>query len=208
MQELTTSMMTKQEAAITPAAGIHSGMKKGFYNQNSTTQRIAAGLCKELLVTAAEQVLLPDHSRANSRQLHVAEWGCAHGANSIEPICLLADILARRCQEQAGTQQQLQVHVTHVDVPNNDWPALFSCTHQYEEQIHQAHPSVQVTSAAIGKSMYERNFPSGSLDLGFSFSTLHWQSKKACILKHSINPGGIKVRVARGQRRLLTADSC
>ncbi|WIA34649.1 hypothetical protein OEZ86_012965 [Tetradesmus obliquus] len=37
--------------------------------------------------------------------------------------------------------------------------------------------------------MYSRNFPRASLSLGFSFSSLHWQSSSAVRLSRTVNPG-------------------
>jgi len=68
----------------------------------------------------------------------------------------------------------MQVHVVHSDVTGNDWSALFSCAQQYVQQVQGTCPELHVTYAGIGASMYRRNHPSCSLDIGFSFSTLHW----------------------------------
>lgn len=68
----------------------------------------------------------------------------------------------------------MQVHVVHSDVMSNDWAALFSCAQQYVQKVQEQHPQLQVTYAGIGRSMYECNLPNCSIDVGFSFSTLHW----------------------------------
>lgn len=90
--------MTNREENITPSEPPHHGMKKDFYNQHSTTQSSAISLCTQLLVKAAQEVPLQDH--ISSHPLQVAEWGCAHGANSIAPVCLIADVLTQRLAGQ------------------------------------------------------------------------------------------------------------
>ncbi|KAF6261955.1 S-adenosyl-L-methionine-dependent methyltransferase [Scenedesmus sp. NREL 46B-D3] len=90
---------------------------------------------------------------------------------------------------QQQQQQQQEVHISHVDVPNNDFSSLFACTQQYSAAIQHACPLLHVTSSAVGGSMYARNFPRRSLNLGFSFSTLHWQSSRAVRLSGTVSPG-------------------
>jgi hypothetical protein len=214
---------------------LHSGMKPDFYNQHSTTQGNAVDLCRHLLLQAANDMPLPINSQAadtfesnkadGAQQqqqqqhgynscccccIHVAEWGCSHGANSIAPVLLIAEALQQRLaaaantssssseedktlQQQQQQQQQFEVHFSHVDVPSNDFTALFSCSRQYTRTLQQACPLLHVTSSAVGSSMYSRNFPRRSLSLGFSFSSLHWQSSRAVRLSKTVNPGCSKV---------------
>jgi hypothetical protein len=72
----------------------------------------------------------------------------------------------------------LQVHVMHTDVTHNDWPALFTCAREYAHQAQRSCPELHVTYAGIGGSMFCRNHPSCSVDLGFSLAALHWSAEE------------------------------
>ncbi|WIA14472.1 hypothetical protein OEZ85_002995 [Tetradesmus obliquus] len=148
----------KQQQQQQQQQALHSGMKRHFYSQHSSTQGNAVDLCREMLLQAATDMPLPSNTTTTDNQanaalhgeqqqhgchccccINVAEWGCSHGANSIAPVALTAEVL----------QQRL----------------------------------------AVGCSMYSRNFPRASLSLGFSFSSLHWQSSSAVRLSRTVNPG-------------------
>jgi hypothetical protein len=228
---------------------LRTGMKPDFYNQHSSTQGNAVDLCRQLLLQAASEMplkapaaaaaaaaakLQASHTQDEQQQqqqqqlsrhcccccINVAEWGCSHGANSIAPVLLIADVLQQRlaaaaksssgssssaspeftstttaetAPKQQQQQQQQEVHFSHVDVPSNDFSALFKCTQQYSSTLQQTCPLLHVTTSAVGASMYSRNFPARSLSLGFSFSSLHWQSSRAVRLSRTVNPGCSKV---------------
>jgi cyclopropane-fatty-acyl-phospholipid synthase len=166
-------------------------MAKGFYHKHSSTQATAVSSCTGLLQTAAQQV--PIHS---SSTLSIAEWGCAHGGNSIAPVYTISETLAQRMATQAAagdsSLRELQLHVTHTDVVQNSWSELFACAKQYQQKVQESLTHLSVTYAGIGSSQYERNHPDRSLDLGFSYNALHWLSK-GVHLKHTMSPFGSKV---------------
>lgn len=164
------------------------GMLKGFYNKHSSTQASAVNSCNSLLVQAAEQAPLE-----STRALQIAEWGCAHGGNSITPVYTISEVINNRFKLLDGEDQKLQLHVTHTDVVQNSWSELFQCAKQYQQQVQDNLPNLQVTYAGIGSSQYERNHPNSSLDLGFTFNALHWLSKWPCHLKHTMSPFSGKV---------------
>lgn len=177
------------------------GMLKGFYNKNCSTQGVSVDKCRPLLAQAAELVPFPPK---NSQALHIGEWGCASGGNSIAPVLTVSEILNQRVFS-SGSSDKLQLHVTHSDVAGNSWTELFQCAKQYQALVHRDFPHLSVTYAGIGSSQYERNHPDASLDLGFSCNALHWLSKWPCLLKHTLSPFSSKVRPTVLQQR--TEDS-
>lgn len=84
---------------VSVEAAPQSGMMKGFYNKHSSTQASAVTSCTGLLRTASQQV--PIHSSA----LHIAEWGCAHGGNSIAPVYTISEALNQRMEACSWWQQ-------------------------------------------------------------------------------------------------------
>lgn len=53
--------------------------------------------------------------------LQVAEFGCSGGINSVAPVKTLVHTLDQRLQQQQTEQQALHIHVTHEDLPSNDF---------------------------------------------------------------------------------------
>lgn len=159
---------------------LQPGMLKGFYNEHSATQASTVHHCKGLLMEAAETVPLLSGTICN-----VGEWGCAHGGNSISPVYTICESLSRRL---SNSDQKLQVHVTHTDVKGNSWQELFACAQQYQNKVHANLDDIQITYAGIGSSQYVRNLPNSTLDLGFSFNSVHWLRAWPCRLQHAMSP--------------------
>jgi hypothetical protein len=182
------------------------GMLKGFYNNNYTTQASCVHNCRELLVRAAEHISLPDNHTA---ALHIAEWGCAHGGNSIAPVYTISDTINQRIKQcSEDVNRKLQLHVSHTDVAGNSWTELFQCAKQYQQEVHDNFPQLSVTFSGIGSSQYVRNHPSNTLDVGFSFNAMHWLSKWPCHLQHSMSPFSTKVRRLRHHSGVYANRTC
>jgi hypothetical protein len=56
----------------------------------------------------------------------VAEFGCSGGINSIAPVKAIVQTLEQRLKQQQQQQQQLHIHVTHEDLPSNDFVSTSS----------------------------------------------------------------------------------
>jgi SAM-dependent methyltransferase len=76
--------------------------------------------------------------------------------------------------------------VVHTDQPRNDFNALVATVH--------AQPAVEgVHFMQSATSFYRQILPSGSLDLGFSATAMHWLSAKPCDISdhvHAVGAGG------------------
>ena len=107
----------------TPSKAQLLGMKKGLYSQDPRMQNGVAAMCESILTRTGQHVPLPN----TSRPLVMAEWGCAHGANSFAPVVTIATALEERLSKEA-VERQIEVVVVHEDVPANDWTALFIST--------------------------------------------------------------------------------
>lgn len=66
----------------------------------------------------------------------------------------------------------------HEDVPSNNWQEVLACAELYRQEIANQCSHINASTMTVGRSFYERNFPSRILDLGYSFTALHWQSEK------------------------------
>ncbi|MGH3638298.1 MAG: SAM-dependent methyltransferase, partial [Mycobacterium sp.] len=90
-------------------------MDSGFYTAASRLQ--AAGLRRAITLfeRAAEVVPLP----RSPRPVVIADYGAATGHNSLLPIGAAIAVLRKR------TRPEHSVLVTHTDIPENDFTALF-----------------------------------------------------------------------------------
>ena len=96
----------------------------------------------------------------------IGDFGCAGGANEMEPMGLAIDGLPSR---SPGTP----VQVVHTDLPQNDFGPLFDFLQRPESYLG-GRP--EVYPAVIGRTLYGPLFPAGTLTLGWSSITLHWLS--------------------------------
>lgn len=121
---------------------LHSGMKRHFYSQHSSTQGNAVDLCRELLLQAATDMPLPSNTTTTDNQanaalhgeqqqhgchccccINVAEWGCSHGANSIAPVALIAEVLQQRLADysRGACSAAGPCHIRLVCFPAASW---------------------------------------------------------------------------------------
>ncbi|KAF6262130.1 S-adenosyl-L-methionine-dependent methyltransferase [Scenedesmus sp. NREL 46B-D3] len=141
--------------------------------------------------------------------LQVAEFGCSGGINSVAPVKTLVHTLDQHLQQQQTEQQALHIHVTHEDLPSNDFASLFrllsdpttSYTAPPSSSTNSSSSSrCRVTYAAVGRSFYEPLFPPASLHVGFSCCALHWLSRAPVLL--SSTPHWFSPRVTQQEREL------
>lgn len=133
-----------------------------FYTAGSRLQ--AAGLRRAITLfeEAARAVPIPP----SPRPIVLADYGAANGHNSLLPITAAISVLRRR------TRPEHSVMVTHTDVPDNDFSALFRVLSEdpdsYLKKDHAAFAS------AVGRSFYTQIIPSNSVNLGWSAWAVLW----------------------------------
>lgn len=146
------------------------GMQPGYYSKNCITQGTAVAACLEMLVRACNEA--PCHQK---NTVEVAEWGCAHGVNSVLPVAVICETLRQRlnktdttatsaelqqhpvemCMSAGGQEVPLEVHITHEDVPGNDWGRMMAAIQEYQQLVRaDSDPAgLSLTSACTGTSM-------------------------------------------------------
>ena len=134
----------------------------GYYSANSRPQHVAAEVAYPYLIRAAAELPGP----ASSVAAVIGDFGCAGGANEMEPMGLAIDGLRSRAP---GTP----VQVAHTDLPSNDFGPLFELLSGPESYL-DGRP--EVYPAVIGRTLYGPLFPAGTVTLGWSSITLHWLS--------------------------------
>jgi hypothetical protein len=137
-------------------------MDSGSYTAASRLQ--AAGLRRAITLfeKAAEVVPLP----RSPRPVVIADYGAATGHNSLLPIGAAISVVRRR------TRPEHSVLVTHTDVPENDFTALFqTLSDDPDTYLKKDHASF---ASAVGRSYYSQIVPSNSVNLAWSAWSIQW----------------------------------
>ncbi|MDT5067221.1 MAG: hypothetical protein QOK02_3376 [Mycobacterium sp.] len=137
----------------------------GSYTAGSRLQ--AAGLRRAITLfeRAADVVPIP----RSPRPIVIADYGAANGHNSLLPIG------AAIGRFRARTRPEHSVLVTHTDVPQNDFTALFrTLSDDPDSYLKKDHASF---ASAVGRSFYTQILPSNSVNLAWSSWSILWLGK-------------------------------
>ncbi|MCV7014603.1 class I SAM-dependent methyltransferase [Mycolicibacterium madagascariense] len=132
---------------------------------HSTASRLqAAGLRRatSLFEQAAAVVPLP----RSPRPIVIADYGAATGHNSLLPIG--AAVAAVRTR----TRPEHSILVTHTDVPDNDFTALFRTLADDPDSYLKS--DAACFASAVGRSYYTQIVPSNSVNLAWSAWSVQW----------------------------------
>jgi salicylate 1-O-methyltransferase len=134
----------------------------GWYSAASRLK--AAGLQRAITLfeQAAEVVPIP----RSPRPIVIADYGAGTGHNSVLPICAAIAVLRKR------TRPEHSILVTHTDVPENDFTALFRTLSDDPDSYLQVDPAS--FGSAVGRSYYTQILPSNSVNLAWSSWALQW----------------------------------
>ncbi len=129
----------------------------------------AAGLLQaaNLFEQLAAKVPLP----TAPRPIVIADYGASTGYNSLLPVSAAITVLRRR------TRPDHAVLVTHTDLPDNDFTALFKTLAEDPDSYALKDPATY--SSAIGRSFYAQILPSQSVTLGWTSWSTMWLSRPA-----------------------------
>ncbi len=137
-------------------------MDSGSYTANSRLQ--AAGLrgAITLFEQAAQIVPIP----RSPHPIVIADYGAANGHNSLLPINAAIAVLRKR------TRPEHSVLVTHTDVPDNDFTALFRTLSDDPDTYLKKDNAC--FASAVGRSFYSQILPSNSVNLAWSSWAIQW----------------------------------
>jgi hypothetical protein len=136
----------------------------GSSSYSASSRLQAAGLRRAITLfeQAADVVPLP----RSPRPIVIADYGAATGHNSLLPIGAAISVLRKR------TRPEHSILVTHTDVPENDFTALFSTlSDDPDTYLKKDHASF---ASAVGRSFYSQILPSNSINLGWSSWAIQW----------------------------------
>lgn len=147
---------------------------QGQYNRSSQVQAAGLSPAVPMLVRAAREVSLPD----GRLPIVIADYGSSQGHNSLAPVAAAIDVL----RERAGPERAISV--AHVDLPENDFTALFA-TLRDDPQSYLQHDKA-VFASAVGRSFYEQVLPAETVTLGWSSWAVQWLSRAPAVIPDQV----------------------
>lgn len=150
----------------------------GSYTANSRLR--AAGLrpAVALFENAARDVPLP----RPPQPIVIVDYGAATGHNSLLPIGAAITVLRTR------TTAEHSVLVTHTDIPDNDFTAMFrTLTDDPDSYLQRDSASF---ASAVGRSFYAQILPSNSVNLGWSSWAVQWLSRVPAAVPDHVHVSG------------------
>lgn len=153
---------------------------RAFYNKHSQAQRLVGQFAIPAFVAAARLTRLSEGA-----PVLIGDFGSSQGANSLEPIASAIDALRERTAAP--------VWVQHVDLPGNDFSALFEAVASAPDSYARGHGDVFYS--AIGRSFYEAVLAPSTLHLGWSASAVHWLQQVPVPIIGHIWPHGVEGEV-------------
>ena len=138
--------------------------EKGAYNRYARLQHAGAALALPSLERAARDLAL----ESGAEPIVVVDYGSSQGKNSLVPMRTAIHVL----RERVGAARP--IIVCHVDLPANDFNALFAVLDSDSDRYSQGDPGV--FPCAIGRSFYEQVLPAEYVHLAWSSYAAVWLS--------------------------------
>ena len=130
------------------------------YNSNSSAQFHAIESSIPFIEKGIDVLdLIP-----SSFPIIIADYGCAHGSNSIYAMKLILDYIKQTKQINRSFL------IIHNDLSSNDWSTVFNLLNDDQTYF----------GLANGRSFYEQCLPSNSLSIAYSSTSIHWLSRLPC----------------------------
>ena len=125
----------------------------------------------------------------------LSDMGTADGGTSFD---MIGDAIAAI----RGRFPERDVQIVYTDQPHNDYNAIFRMVHGLTGQPSYLDRFENVQVLASATSFYDPILPTGTLDLGFSATAMHWLSRKPCdIPDHVQAVGATGASLAEFQRQ-------
>ena len=175
------------------------------------------------VIEAASPLILQQVCRQPIREgqaFHVADYGTADAGTSLG---LLSKVV-RTVRERTNAEEK-EVVIHYEDQLNNEWKSVFNhalgykkVTDAYNTEIDTPYNLGGVFVEANGVGFHNQCYATGSIDLGVSFTAMHWLSSSPSSLKGSLKymhaarcpdgpPEGEKLQAAQDWYKILQARS-
>ncbi|XP_051150579.1 loganic acid O-methyltransferase-like [Andrographis paniculata] len=170
-----------QSTAMVGGAGANS------YANNSTAQRDAVTTAKEAMAEALIEVLDISAFLSNGSKnlVTIADLGCSVGPNTHIAMQTIIDIVTTKCHLQGIDPKTIEFQVLFNDQNTNDFNTLFASMSGDKNYF----------AAGVPGSFYDRLFPTSSIHIAYSASSLHWLSRVPEELEDENSPAWNKGRI-------------
>ncbi|XP_051150185.1 loganic acid O-methyltransferase-like [Andrographis paniculata] len=170
-----------QSSAMVGGAGANS------YANNSTIQRDAVTAAKQAMSEALIEFLdMPTLlSNGSTNLVTIADLGCSVGPNTHIAMQAIIDIVTTKCHLQGVDPKNIEFQVFYNDQTTNDFNTLFASMPGDKNYFAAGFPG----------SFYDRLFPSSSVHIAYSASSLHWLSRVPEELEDENSPAWNKGRI-------------
>ena len=113
----------------------------------------------------------------------ISDMGCADAGTSLTMIGKAIDEVSSRAPEAP-------ISIVYTDQPRNDFNALITNVYGLGPFETYLNNRDNVFPLVSGTSFYRQIIPSGSLNLGFSATAMHWLSQKVCNISNHVQAVG------------------
>jgi gibberellin A4 carboxyl methyltransferase len=155
------------------------------YQRMGVLQAHASRRLEPLMAEAVTHMSLPEQG-----PLHIADFGCSTGRNSISYINFIVKCITDRYVEAGENNGQVtcmpEMLVSFIDLPGNDFNTLIQLlASEAKDAKDIARPingadvgrASSYFSAMVGGSFYNRLLPKESIHFAISIFCLHWMSQ-------------------------------
>jgi len=153
------------------------------YKKGSSLQKTATGRAVESKILVQRLVKYIEDNPIEFKSeapLRIAEFGCADGSNSVEIFRQLVETIR-------SLNQTKPIELLCSDLPLTNFSGVFDRLNPLREEFRNVYVSV------IGDSFYSQIFADSSIDMAFSFSSVHWLKKAPCYLGSAMyTPQGLE----------------
>ncbi|GLT92088.1 hypothetical protein SLE2022_099450 [Rubroshorea leprosula] len=152
---------------------MNGGNGENSYSRNSTVQSKIISLAKPIVEEAVLQIMNNNYPES----MGIADLGCSSGPNTLQLISEILSILNSKCSQLGRPLPELRVFLN--DLFNNDFNGIFVSLPAFYDRIkvENGFRSYSCFISGVPGSFYGRLFPSNSLHLVHSSSSLHWLSQ-------------------------------
>lgn len=180
------ALTMKQAEAAVPIENVHTPVgKDGEGSYTAATKGCFDVIDVATPLILEEVVKQPIH---DDRAFHVADYGTADAGTSLG---LLSKVV-RAVRERTNDANEKEVVIHYEDQLNNEWKSVFNhalgnikVSDAYNNEIDTPYDLGGVFVEANGVGFHQQCYASGSIDLGVSFTAMHWLSSSPSSLKGS-----------------------
>jgi len=144
--------------------------KDSHMQQTATGRAIATEVLSKRVLKYIDENLADFETTAPFR---IGEFGAADGSNSVGVLTQIVETIRSRSATKP-------IEITCNDLPSANMTALFEHLNPLKEKFGNLY------IRANGDSFYNQLFPDNSLDMSFSFTSVHWIQKVPCFLNATV----------------------